>query len=80
MPEVPVSVALKMKRLLHAVWQEFVKRQPTCPKRKCGASWAEHGWDHQSAYGERIRARCENFHEFVIDFDDDFVIQEVTQR
>jgi hypothetical protein len=74
MPEVPVDIALKMKALLHQVWQEFVKHQPTCPC--CGAPWAEHGWDHPSAYSERISARCENFHEFVIDFDDDFVIEE----
>jgi hypothetical protein len=73
MPE--VSVALKMKPLLRQIWQEFRKRQPVCPR--CGARWAEYGWDHESDYGERISARCENFHEFVIDFDDDFVVQEV---
>jgi hypothetical protein len=76
MPEVPVS--LEMKRLLHEIWQEFSEHQPTCPK--CGAPWAEYGWDHESAYGERISAACENFHEFVIDFDDDFIIQEATDR
>jgi ribosomal protein S27AE len=75
MPEVPVSVAWQMKALLHEVWQEFVEHQPICPR--CGAPWAEHGWDHRSAYGERISAACENGHEFV-DFEDDFVIQEVT--
>jgi hypothetical protein len=76
MPEVSIQAAMRMKALLHEVWQEFVKHRPTCPR--CGAPWAEHGWDHESAYGERISARCENFHEFVIDFDDDFVVQEVT--
>jgi hypothetical protein len=75
MPEVPVSVALKMKPLLRQIWRKFRKRQPVCPR--CGARWAEYGWDHESAYGERISARCENFHEFVVDFDDDFVVQEV---
>jgi hypothetical protein len=45
-----------MKRLLHEIWQEFVKHQPTCPR--CGAPWAEYGWDHESAYGERISAAC----------------------
>jgi len=74
MPKVPVSVAFKMKRLLHEVWQEFSKHQPTCPK--CGAPWAEYGWDHESAYGERIRACCANSHEFVINFDDEFEIEE----
>jgi hypothetical protein len=75
MPEVPVSVALKMKRRLREIWRDFVQHRPTCPT--CGARWDEYGWDHESAYGERISARCENFHEFVIDFDDDFVIEEV---
>jgi hypothetical protein len=75
MPEVPVSVALKMKPLLRQIWREFSKRQPVCPR--CGARWAEYGWDHESAYGERISAACKKRHEFVIDFDDDFVIQEV---
>jgi hypothetical protein len=75
MPEVPVSVALKMKPLLRQIWQEFRKRQPVCPR--CGARWAEYGWDHPSVYSERISARCRNFHEFIIDFDDDFIIEEV---
>jgi ribosomal protein S27AE len=71
-----MNVVWRMKALLHEVWQEFVEHQPICPR--CGAPWAEHGWDHRSLYGERISAACENGHEFVIDFDDDFVIQEVT--
>jgi hypothetical protein len=77
MPEVPVNIALKMKPLLRKAWRKFRKRQPACPR--CGARWAEYGWDHGSAYGECISARCENFHEFVIDFDDDFVIEEVVR-
>jgi hypothetical protein len=76
MPEVPVSVALKMKRRLREIWRDFVKHRPTCPT--CGARWAEYGWDHESDYGERISAACKKRHEFVIDFDDDFVVQEVT--
>jgi hypothetical protein len=75
MPEVSIDIALKMKALLRQVWQDFVKRQPTCPR--CGAPWAERGWDHPSVYSERISARCRNFHEFIIDFDDDFIIEEV---
>jgi len=35
MPEVPIQVARRMKALLHEIWQEFLKHQPTCPK--CGA-------------------------------------------
>jgi hypothetical protein len=75
MPEVPVSS--EMKRLLHEIWQEFLKHKPVCPH--CRAPWAEYGWDHESAYGERISAACEKRHEFVIDFDDDFVVLEVTR-
>jgi hypothetical protein len=77
MPEVPLAVAIQMKQLLRKVWQKFLKRQPVCPR--CGAAWAEYGWDHQSDYGERISAACKKEHEFVIDFDDDFVVQEVTR-
>jgi hypothetical protein len=67
-----------MKALLREVWQEFVKRQPNCPK--CRAPWAEYGWDHESAYGECISARCKEFHEFIVDFDDDFVVKERRRR
>jgi Zn finger protein HypA/HybF involved in hydrogenase expression len=77
-PDVDWKTAMEQKRVLHEVWQEFLEDQPTCPT--CGAPWYEYGWDHESAYSERISACCENFHEFVIDFDDGFVIEERSSK